>query len=128
MSDARPLPLLDRSVLSAMTGGDSDLQVEVIEIFKNQIETWIRLMDPKAEPSQWADAAHTLKGAALSIGAIQLAAACEKAENAGRAEAPPSVTATAVLLNDLRDVLGPTLEAAAKAAHDLASARASKAS
>ena len=75
--------LLDREHLKAMTGGDNDLAVEVIEIFRHQAEIWSRMLDPHAEASQWADAAHTLKGASLGIGAILLASKCEKAEKAG---------------------------------------------
>ena len=60
-----PLALLDRDHLKTMTGGDTALALEVIEIFREQTGLWMRLMDPKAEPKQWADAAHTLKGACL---------------------------------------------------------------
>lgn len=122
------LALLDRAHLSAMTGGDTDLSIEVIGIFREQAEMWSRMLDPKAEPRQWADAAHTLKGSSLSIGAIRLAAKCERAEKAGRADEAPSVTAAAVLLGEVRDVLNQTLEEAAKAVHELASAKARRAS
>lgn len=120
-TDPANFPLLDKEHLKAMTGGDSALAAEVIEIFRQQADVWSRLLDPKADPSQWADAAHTLKGASLGIGAIRLAAVCERAEKAGRSEEAPSLTKAAVLLNDIRDVLAPTIDAAAKAAHDLTS-------
>lgn len=120
-TDPATFPLLDKEHLKAMTGGDSALAAEVIEIFRQQADVWSRLLDPKADPSQWADAAHTLKGASLGIGAIRLAAVCERAEKAGRSEEAPSLTKAAVLLNDIRDVLAPTIDAAAKAAHDLTS-------
>ena len=123
-----PLALLDRDHLSAMTGGDKELALEVIEIFREQAGLWSRLLDPKADPKQWADAAHTLKGACLSIGALQLAALCEQAEKAGRADTPPSVTAAAVLLGEVRDCLNVTLEEVAKAAYELAGKGARKAS
>ena len=67
-----PLALLDRDHLNAMTGGDRGLALEVIDIFREQTGLWMRLMDPKADPKQWADAAHTLKGACLSLGALRL--------------------------------------------------------
>ena len=44
------LALLDRDHLNAMTGGDKDLALEVIDIFREQTGLWMRLMDPKAEP------------------------------------------------------------------------------
>ena len=115
------LALLDRNHLKAMTGGDTALAVEVIDIFREQAEVWSRMLDPLAEPSQWADAAHTLKGASLGIGAIRLAASCEKAEKAGRADTPPNRTGAAVLIGDIKDVLGETLEEAAQVLYEFTS-------
>lgn len=123
-----PLAILDRAHLAAMTADDTDLAIEVIEIFQHQTEIWSRLLDPKADASQWSDAAHTIKGASLGIGAFKLAAACERAERAGRSDTPPSVTGAAVLLGEIRDCTGETLEAAAKAIHDLQSSGARRAS
>lgn len=117
-----PLPVLDLDHLSAMTGGDPELSLEVIGIFREQAQLWSRLLDPRAEARQWADAAHTLKGASLGIGALKLAAACERAEKAGRSDTPPSPAHASVLLGDVKDALGETLEAAARAVYDLASA------
>ncbi|MCA8903147.1 MAG: Hpt domain-containing protein [Hyphomonas sp.] len=123
-----PLALLDRDTLKAMTGGDASLALEVIDIFREQAGLWSRLMDPKAEARQWADAVHTMKGTSLSLGALRLAQACERAEKAGRAEPPPSTTAAAVLLGEVRDILTLTLEEAAKAAYELAGKGARRAS
>lgn len=117
-----PLPVLDTAHLSRMTGGDVALSLEVIEIFQQQAVMWSRLLDPKQGPRQWADAAHTLKGASLGIGALKLAAACERAEKAGRSDVPPSLTAAALLIGDIKDLIGETLEAAARATYDLTSA------
>lgn len=122
------LPVMDLAQLSAMTGGDTALGIEVIEIFQHQAQLWSRLLDPRLPPKEWSDAAHTLKGASLGIGALKLAAACEKAEKAGRSEAPPSSAHAAVLLADIKDALGETLEAAARAAYGLASSGRSSAS
>jgi len=123
-----PLALLDRAHLKSMTGGDSALAMEVLEIFQQQADIWSRMLDPKADPHQWADAAHTLKGSCLSIGAIRLAKTCEKAEKAGRSETPPSLTAAAVMIGDIKDGIGETLEAVAKALYDLSSSSPRKAS
>lgn len=114
------LPVLDLSHLSAMTGGDSDLSLEVIDIFREQSDLWSRLLDPMNPADTWADAAHTLKGASLGIGALKLAAACERAEKAGRSDTPPGRTLAAVLLGEIKDALGEAKEAAARAAYDLA--------
>ena len=120
---------IDLEHLLSMTGGDADLAEEVIDIFRQQAEIWSRLLDPRASASQWADAAHTLKGAALSIGAHELAESCKIAETAGR-EVPPSVAGAALLLNDVKSALALTLEACGRASHALSrpGLRASKAS
>ena len=109
---------LDIDHLLSMTGGDADLAEEVIGIFHHQVEIWARLLDPRAPASQWADAAHTLKGAALSIGAHTLAEKCAAAEQAGR-EVPPTPAGAALLLNDIKDELSVTLEACGRASHQL---------
>lgn len=115
--------------LLSMTGGDADLADEVVEIFRQQAEIWSRLLDPRADASQWADAAHTLKGAALSIGAEALAEKCRAAEEAGRTN-PPSPAGAALLLNEVKDELGRTLDACSRVSHALSrpGLRASKAS
>lgn len=116
------LPVLDLEHLAAMTGNDTALSLEVIGIFREQAQLWSRLLDPMSEARQWADAAHTLKGASLGIGALKLAAACERAEKAGRGETAPSKAHASVLLSEVKEALGETLEAAARAVYDLASA------
>ena len=113
------LPILDRSHLSAMTGGDTDLAIEVIEIFIQQADVWGRLLSAREPHETWADAAHSLKGAALGIGAIKLAKVCTRAETLGRS-GTASPAEAAVALDDVRACLGTTLEAAAVAAHELA--------
>lgn len=122
MTEPSPsLPVMDLDHLAAMTSGDTGLGIEVIEIFQHQAQLWSRLLDPRLEAREWSDAAHTLKGASLGIGALKLAAACERAEKAGRGAEAPSPAHAAVLLGDVKDALGETLEAAARAAYDLTS-------
>ncbi|MGB3627678.1 MAG: Hpt domain-containing protein, partial [Henriciella sp.] len=120
---------IDIEHLLSMTGGDADLAEEVIDIFRQQAEIWSRLLDPRAPASQWADAVHTLKGAALSIGAHDLASVCQEAETAGR-DLPPTTAGAALLLNDVKDQIAVTLEACGRATHALSrpGLRASKAS
>ena len=127
MTAAHPLasvdsstPLIDREHLSTMTGRDTALAIEIIEIFREQADIWSRMLDPAGQPQQWADAAHSLKGAALSLGANRLAAACASAETLGRREDPPSKTEAAVALSDVKDALGAALEAAAHLGHEIA--------
>ena len=113
------LPLIDRNHLSTMTGGDAELAQEIIEIFREQADIWARMLDPSAPPQHWADAAHSLKGAALSLGASDLASVCATAETLGRREPAPSKPEAAVALSDIKDALGSALEAAAHLGHEI---------
>lgn len=109
---------LDIDHLLDMAGGDPELADEVLDIFRNQATTWGRLLDAAGPQSQWADAAHTLKGAALSIGAPHFAATCQRVEGLGRGE-PVSRVVAATALSELKSELSETLEACARASHAL---------
>ena len=109
---------LDVEHLLSMTGRDPELADEVLDIFRQQSETWGRLLDPKLPAEQWADAAHTIKGTALSIGANELAEVCLAAETLGRSGTVTPVAA-ALALGDVRSELNYALEAAARASHAL---------
>jgi len=115
------LPVLKPEQLSTMTGGDVALAIEVIDIFRQQTDIWVRMLDANLPPSQWADAAHSLKGSALSVGAMQLADACTKAEKLGRRDEDVSVSRAeaGVVLSTVKDHIGPAIEASAKLAHQL---------
>lgn len=110
---------IDREHLLTMTGGDVDLADEVLDIFRNQAETWGRLLDPDLDQRQWADAAHTLKGAALSIGAHAFAEVCAEAERKGRSDVPVSRVEAATILSSLKEGLTQTIEACARASYEL---------
>ena len=69
--------------LETYAAGDQAVVDEVLAIFREQAAMWMRLLDPAAEGEAWRDAAHTLKGSALGVGAFALADECEAAEQAG---------------------------------------------
>lgn len=110
---------IDLEHLLNMTGGDVDLADEVLDIFRNQADMWGRMLDADLEQSQWADAAHALKGAALSIGAKDFATSCAETETLGRSDAPVSRIAAAAALSGLKDGLSQTIEACARASYEL---------
>lgn len=110
---------IDLDHLLTMTGGDADLAEEVLDIFRSQAETWGRMLSSELPQQEWADAAHTLKGAALSIGAHQFAATCTEVEQKGRGVEPVSHVEAATLLASLKDDLGQAIEACAKASYEL---------
>lgn len=118
MSDSQE-PVLDVQHLSLMTGADASLGIEIIDIFRNQTDMWQRMLDPSLPRGQWADAAHSLKGTALSVGAKRLAAACAEVETLGRSSEEVSVVEAGTMISALKDEIGPAIEAAARVSHQL---------
>jgi hypothetical protein len=89
MENSRPLheqgPIVDQAHLNRMTGGDTGLASEVLGLFREQWDLWVRLLDPTTDTLDWGNAAHTIKGSARGIGAWQLGEICGKAEEEARA-------------------------------------------
>lgn len=110
--------VIDLGQLEMMTGGDAALAVEALGIFRQSAELWTKLLDASADPEQWADAAHGIKGAARSVGAMQLGDVCETAEKLGRERHPTAVEA-GVAISAVKDRLGEALEAIAHVEHQL---------
>lgn len=101
---------VDFSVLERMTGGDDAISEEVLGLFAQQAAMWSPMLDVREEG--WRDGVHTIRGAAGGIGAGELAAACQAAEAADKAEAPP-------LLERVRDALEIALADVAAWRHEL---------
>ena len=110
---------IDIEHLMLMTGSDVDLADEVLDIFRNQADIWGRLLDPDKTQLEWVDAAHALKGAALSVGAAEFAEKCAEVEQTGRGDETVSRVQAATLLSGLKDSLAMTLEACAQASYEL---------
>jgi len=110
---------IDIDHLLSMTGGDVNLADEVLDIFRNQADTWGRMLSADLGQREWSDAAHTLKGAALSIGANEFAEACALVEQRGRGDETVSKIEAATILASLKDDLARAIEACAKASYEL---------
>ena len=106
---------IDISQLEMMTSGDPALAVEALGIFRQSAELWSRLLDAGADAEQWADAAHGIKGAARSIGAMALGDASEKLGRSGMASRVEAVVA----ISAIKDTLGQALESMAHVEHQL---------
>lgn len=74
--------VLDRAHLAMYSGGDAALEAELFGLLEGQIEACVVRMSQAApgDAQAWRDAAHTLKGAARGVGAMQLGEACATAE------------------------------------------------
>lgn len=105
---------VDFSHLESFAAGEQGLVDEVLSMFREQADLWVRLLDPNGPDNSWRDAAHTLKGSALGVGAFSLARACDAAE-AGYAADPGS---KAVQLDHIRDALDAALSDIAAYAHE----------
>jgi HPt (histidine-containing phosphotransfer) domain-containing protein len=76
---------VDFKHLEGFAAGDEALIEEVLGLFRQQAALWLPLLDPAAAADGWRDAAHSLKGSALGVGAFAVADACEAAEAAYQA-------------------------------------------
>jgi HPt (histidine-containing phosphotransfer) domain-containing protein len=110
--------VLDLAQLEAMTSGDAALAAEALGIFRQSADLWGRMLDPNEADVQWADAAHAIKGAARSVGLMQLGDACEVAERLGRS-GQASRAEAGVALSTVKDRLGEALETIAHVEHQL---------
>ncbi len=102
------MPVLDRVHFDHMTGADRALQLEVVGLFRMQVEGWSAAM---ASAGGWREAVHTLKGSARGIGLGALAAACEAAETSEESE--PALAQVRMALDE---ALGALEQFAAEAA------------
>jgi HPt (histidine-containing phosphotransfer) domain-containing protein len=96
---------IDFSHLEHYVGGDQAIIREVLALFSDQARTVLPELDPEGPADQWRGAAHSLKGSALGIGAVALAAACGDAESAKDAPAAEKVVARARIADCLGAVL-----------------------
>lgn len=72
---------LDREHLRRYTGDDRTLEVELLSLFKVQARLQAHLISMAKLPSDYQRALHTLKGAALAIGANALAGTAAELES-----------------------------------------------
>jgi CheY-like chemotaxis protein/nitrogen-specific signal transduction histidine kinase/CHASE3 domain sensor protein/HPt (histidine-containing phosphotransfer) domain-containing protein len=85
---ARPVEPLDRSVLALFTGGDAAAEREILMDFRRASDedaAALRRAVDRSNIPEVTTASHRIKGASKMVGAIALAAVCEKIERASRA-------------------------------------------
>lgn len=75
--DNRPVDLV---YLSAQTMGDAKLEAEILRMFARQLPNYVELLCTAVDVEEIRKCAHTIKGAARSIGAFQLAEIASIAE------------------------------------------------
>jgi HPt (histidine-containing phosphotransfer) domain-containing protein len=107
---------VDFAHLDRYAAGDAALVEEVLGLFREQAELWLPLLDPAADGGAWRDAAHSLKGSALGIGAFALAERCGAAESEPEAD----LGRRTVLLDHVRTALDAALADIAAWRHEQA--------
>lgn len=73
---------IDREHLAGYSGGDEALEAELVTFFAENAVLYIEELAAAGDAQAWRAAAHKLKGAARSIGALELGMEAEKAERA----------------------------------------------
>ena len=102
---------VDLSRLRQLTGGDSEVEKQLFELFINSAEESISNMENNCTDGankKWRDAAHALKGSSLNTGAQELSNTCCNAQE--RHDAPAKdkkdmLLAIKVSLDDVKDFL-----------------------
>ncbi len=107
---------VDFAHLESYAAGDMDLVDEVLGLFGEQAQMWLPLLDPSGPAQGWRDAAHTLKGSALGVGAFALARTCDEAE----AETSHDVGLRSLQLDRIRTALNAALHDVAAYRHERA--------
>lgn len=73
---------IDREHLAGYSGGDEALEAELVAFFAENALLYIEELAVSGDAEAWHAAAHKLKGAARTIGALDLGMVAEKAEKA----------------------------------------------
>jgi HPt (histidine-containing phosphotransfer) domain-containing protein len=79
-ASALPPGPLDLGHLRRFTGGDRELEREVLQLFGDQALVTFKHMQQAASEKAWRDAAHTLKGSSFAVGANAVARLAAEAE------------------------------------------------
>jgi HPt (histidine-containing phosphotransfer) domain-containing protein len=85
-SAAEPPKVLDILYLEHQVLGDTQLRDELLQLFASQLMALAPLVCGAPGQAR-SEAAHTLKGAALAVGAFAVARVCGELEGEGRGEA-----------------------------------------
>lgn len=101
MGEDRPVDLV---YLSGLTMGDQALETEVLQMFAVQLPEYVEMLLSSTDEKELYTAAHTLKGAARSVGAFDLAEAAETAEKALKVD-KDSLTSEAMRVTNFIEAL-----------------------
>ncbi|MEE9330250.1 MAG: Hpt domain-containing protein [Parvularculaceae bacterium] len=101
--------LIDLNHLDRYVAGDRILRDEILGIFEEQADMWIKMLNPNQEDAAWKDAAHALKGASRGVGAWEVGDLCQQAESLV-GEEHRDIAKRSILLEDLRNKVMETVD------------------
>jgi hypothetical protein len=90
---------VDFSYLEGFVGGEVSIALEVVALFRQQAPIWLAGLE--ASNPDFRAVAHTIKGAALGIGANALGAVCQTAEFGTPDDLPAVRAALAMAVADI---------------------------
>ena len=99
---------LDLQLLARQTLGDAELEAELFELFEVQAERLFPHIAGQGDRGGRSDAAHSLRGAAAAVGAVEVMRLAGELELALGRDGPEPVAALAALkgaLSDARDAI-----------------------
>lgn len=81
---------IDIAHLQRYTLADRELEAELLSLFQVQAHQYLALLHAAPNLNAWREAAHTLKGSAMAVGAFSVAEAARRAEQLAAGPADPS--------------------------------------
>ena len=102
-----PRRAIDLDHLARYTGGEKDLNGEILRLFDSQITGMVAELNALLESrdgKRWREIAHTIKGAARGVGAFEMGEAAAKAEPVDPANGPEAKAAIAKLESEAETV------------------------
>ncbi len=102
-----PGQAIDLKHLARYTGGERDLNGEILRLFDSQIANMVAELNGLLESpdgKRWREIAHTIKGAARGVGAFERGEAAARAEPVDPANQPDAKAAIAKLESEAETV------------------------
>ncbi len=87
--DSERPAVLDRTALLAHAGGDAGLAAELVALFRQHLMPEAEALGGSTDPALVSATAHRLRGAALAIGAAELAKAALRIESGAASPGDP---------------------------------------
>lgn len=102
-----PGKVIDLDHLARYTGGEKDLNGEILRLFDSQISSMVAELNGllrTPDGKRWREIAHTIKGAARGVGAFEMGEAAARAEPVDPANRPEAQAAVAKLESEAETV------------------------